>query len=371
MKLRVERDEFAAGIGWVTRTVAARAHLPALSGVLLEAGDGTLTARTTDQEMSSVIGIPAQVDEPGKALLPGRYLAQLVGRLPDAPVALSQAGDAVEIQAGRATFQFRSMSAGDFPTIAPPADDAPAGPIASDAFARLVGQVARAASTDEARPVLTGVQLSVADGILTAAATDSYRLAMRRLPWPGGFQGEALVPAKALQEAARFGGESADEVRIVLEEGRVSFSAGGRTLSSLLIDGQFPNVAKLLPEGVETAVTIERAPLVEALQRLAIVGQGSTNTPLSLQFSDGSCELQISNQEIGSGAEALPASIDGDELTIAFNPNYLLQGLEATGSTHVTFELTDGLKPAVVRPTPEEGEQPEDFTYLLMPMRVS
>ncbi|MDX1510418.1 MAG: DNA polymerase III subunit beta [Nitriliruptorales bacterium] len=371
MKLRVEREQFASGITWVTRTVAARAHLPALSGVLLEAADGALTARTTDQEMSSVIAIPAQVDEPGTALLPGRYLAQLVGRLPDAPVALSQAGDAVEIQVGRATFQFRSMSASDFPVIAPVADDAAGAPIASDALTRLVGQVARAASTDEARPVLTGVQLAVADGVLTAAATDSYRLAMRRLPWAGGFEGEALVPARALQEAARFGGETDAEIQIALEEGRVSFSSPDRTLSSLLIDGQFPNVRKLLPDSVETSVTIERAPLVEALQRLAIVGQGSTNTPLSLQFSDGSCELQISNQEIGSGAEALPATIDGDDLTIAFNPTYLLQGLEATGSTRVTFELTDGLKPAVVRPTPEDGEQAEDFTYLLMPMRVS
>lgn len=370
MKLRVERDDFATAIGWVSRTLAARTHLPALSGVHLDAADGGLTARTTDQEMSSVITIPAQVDEPGAALLPGRYLSQLVGRLPEASVALSQVGDAVEIQAGRATFQFRSLSAGDFPTIAPPAEDAPTASIASDAFARLVGQVSRAASTDDARPVLTGVQLRVADGVLTAAATDSYRLAMRRLPWPDAFEGEALVPARALQEAARFG-ESANEVRVVLEEGRVSFSGGDRTLASLLIDGQFPNVAKLLPDSVETRVTIERPPLVEALQRLAIVGQGSTNTPLSLQFSDGSCELQISNQEIGSGAEALPASIDGDDLTIAFNPTYLLQGLEATGSTHVTFELTDGLKPAVVRPTPEEGEEAEDFTYLLMPMRVS
>jgi DNA polymerase III subunit beta len=372
VKLRAERSEFAEAIAWATRTVGARATLPALSGVLLDASDGTLTCRATDLEVAAEVSIPAQIDEPGRALLPGRLLAQLVARFPDAPVELSGGEDRVEIRCGRATFHVRGMTAEDFPALPQPADDAATGTIRADAFSRLVSQVARAASTDEARPVLTGVKLEAAAGKVTAAATDSYRLAVRTVPWEESLEAGALVPARALLEAAKAAGEAGGSLTLVIEDGQVSFLFGDRRLTTRLIEGSFPNYSQLLPDAHETTVVVDRAALIEALQRVAVVALGQANTPVTLTFEQGSVDLQAANQEIGDAVEALPADIEGDGLTIAFNPTFLLSGLEATGTERIRIELRDGLKPAVLRPHSDDDEgEVDDLTYLLMPMRVS
>ncbi len=371
MKLRAERAAFADAVSWATRTVGARVTLPALSGILLDAADGRLTCRATDLEVAAEISLPVQIDEPGRVLLPGRLLAQLVARFPAAPVQVQGTGDRVEITCGRANFQVRGMQAEDFPTLAAPSEDAPRGVVRADAFARLVSQVARAASSDEGRPVLTGVQLEAADGRLRAAATDSYRLSVRSLAWEEAVDGQALVPARSLQEAAKAASEVGGAVTIVLEDGQVSFLFGDRRLTTKLIEGTFPNFRALLPDGFETSVVLDRAALVEALQRVSIVAMGQANTPVSLTFEDGNVELQASNQEMGDATEALPAEIEGDGLTIAFNPSFLLAGLEATGTQRIRIELRDGLKPAVLRPQPDEDATTDDLTYLLMPMRIS
>jgi DNA polymerase-3 subunit beta len=375
VKLRAERAEFAEAVAWATRTVGARVTLPALSGILLDAADGRLTCRATDLEVAAEVSIPVQIDEPGRALLPGKLLSQLVAKLPDAPVSLSGDTDRVELTCGRATFHVRGMPVEDFPALPEPADDASQGVVKSDAFARLVAQVARAASSDEARPVLTGVKLEARAGRVVAAATDSYRLAVRELAWDQEVEGEALVPARALQEAAKVSGEGGGAVTLVLEQGQVSFLFGDRRLTTRLIEGSFPNYRQLLPEGYETAVVVERAPLVEALQRVAVVAMGQANTPVTLSFGDGSVDLSAGSSEVGDAAESLPAEIEGEPLAIAFNPGFLLAGLEATGTEHIRIELRDALKPAVLRPQAAAGEDDDAavdaFTYLLMPMRVS
>lgn len=373
MKLRAERAELADAVTWTTRTAGARVTLPALSGILLDASDGRLTCRSTDLEVSAEVSIPVQVEQPGSVLLPSRLLAQIVAKLPDAPVELSPDGDRVTLTCGRATYHVRGMAAEDFPELPQPSAEAPEGVLKADAFTRLVGQVARAASTDEARPVLTGVNVEAADGQLTAAATDSYRLAVRSLPWEQGLDGEVLIPARALQEAAKAAGEVGGEVTIVLEDAQVTFRLGDRRLTTRLIEGSFPNVRELIPDTHETTVVVERAALVEALQRVAVVALGQANTPVSLTFAEGSVELQAGSQEVGDATEALPAEIDGEGLTIAFNPAFLLGGLEATGTEHIRIELRDGLKPAVLRPhTAGDDTGPaDDFIYLLMPMRVN
>lgn len=370
MKLRADRAQFADAVSWATRTVAGRVTLPALSGILLEAADGKLTCRATDLEVAAEITIPVAIDEPGRALLPGRLLSQLVARFPNAPVQLSGDPDRLEITCGRATFHVRGMQVEDFPSLAAPAPDAATGVLRADAFARLVSQVARAASTDEGRPVLTGVHLEAQGGRLTAAATDSYRLAVRSLAFDEPLEGSALVPSRSLLEAAKAAGEVGGAVTLVLEDGQVSFLFGDRRLTTKLIEGTFPAYRTLLPDTHETAVVVDRAALVEALQRVAIVAMGQANTPVSLTFADGAVELQATNQEMGDAAEALAADIDGEGLTIAFNPAFLLAGLEATGTEQIRIELRDGLKPAVLHPHAEDG-QVDDLTYLLMPMRVS
>lgn len=372
MKFRADRQDFADAVGWANRTLGGRVTLPALAGILLEAKDGRLTCRATDLEVAAEVSFPVQIDEPGVALLPGRLLSQLVGRLPDAAIDVSGDSDQITLSCGRATFHVRGMPAQDFPALPQPDPDVATGVLRADAFARIVDQVARAASTDEARPVLTGVQLEAADGVLSASATDSYRLAVRTVAFETPIDGTALVPARALQEAARAAGSVGGTVEVILEDNQVTFRLGDRRLTTRLIEGTFPNVRQLLPETHETTVVIERAPLLEALQRVAVVAQGKANSPVTMSFEDGSANLAASNTELGDATESLPAEITGEGLTIAFNPAFLQAGLEATGTENIRIELRDGLKPAVLRPQATDDEtSSDDFTYLLMPMRTS
>jgi DNA polymerase-3 subunit beta len=173
-----------------------------------------------------------------------------------------------------------------------------------------------------------------------------------------------------LRRDLQVGGPAGELAVRCLEDGQVSFLFGDRRLTTKLIEGSFPNVATLLPDSHDTSVVVERAALVEALQRVSIVAMGQANTPVSLTFGEGSVDLQATNQEMGDAAESLPAEIDGEGLTIAFNPTFLLAGLEATGTERIRIELRDGLKPAVLRPHDDDGPV-DDLTYLLMPMRVT
>lgn len=368
MKLRAERGEFVDAISWTTRTVGPRPALPALAGVLLDARSGRLTCRATDLEVSTEVHVRVNVEQPGVALLPGRLIAQIAARLPDAPVEIERSAERISIKCGRASFVVRDMTPENFPAIPEPAEDAPRAVVKAEDFARLVAQVSRAAAADDARPVLTGVKLEASADALVAAATDSYRLAVRKVAWDRGADAQALVPARALAEAAKAAPEAGGEVTIVFEDGQVTFLFGDRRLTTTLVEGSFPNYRQLLPEDYETLVTVERAALVETLQRVAVVALGQANTPVILTFGDGSVQLSVTSQETGEASEALPAEIEGDEITIAFNPGFLLTGLEAIDTEYVTVELRDGLKPAVIRP---KREEPEDFTYLLMPVRTN
>ncbi|MFT5223022.1 MAG: DNA polymerase-3 subunit beta [Glaciecola sp.] len=375
MKLQLGRAEFAEAIGWATRLVGPRPHLPVLSGVLLTADDGRLTCSAHDLEVAGQVQVAANIERTGRALLPGKLLAGMAAKLPDAPVQLAVEGDDVTIDCGRAHFTLRGMRAEDYPGALEPIADAPTGILKADAFNRMVTQVARAAATEEARPMLTGVKLEAREGELSAAATDSYRMAMRSLRWEKAVDAEALVPARALMEAAKAAQEAGGEVAISFEEGQVTFMLGDRRLTTRLIEAAFPNVRGLLPDSFETVAVVERAALLEALSRVSVVTQGQVNTPVNVTFGDGSVELRAGGQE-GAAQEAMPADVDGETIEIAFNPTYLASGLEATGTEFIRVELRDGLKPAVLRPqaaAAEDGEAPkvEDFTYLLMPMRVN
>jgi len=369
MKLTVPRQDLADAVAWATRVAGSRAQLPALSGVLLDARDGRLACRATDLEVTAEVGVDARIAEPGTALVAARLLAQLVARLPDGDVTIADDGDRVRIESGRARFRVRRIPAEDFPN--PPAltADAIEGSVKASAFSRLVTQVAKAAASGEdARAVLTGVNLEAADGRLTAAATDTYRLAARSVAFERAVEGAAIVPARALAEVERaIASGAGGDVTVVLDAGQAQFRVGDRTLTTRLVEGPFPNYRSLLPDASEVVVTVDRVALTEALQRAAVVASAATNTPVQLSFSEGGLELAVQNSEAGDVSEQLAAEVEGGPIEIAFNPRYLQDGLEACGTDAVRFELRDGLRAAVLRPA---GEDVDDLTYLLMPMRV-
>ena len=372
MKFRAERTEFADAAAWALRTVGARATLPALSGVRMEVAGDRLLLGSTDLEVSSSLSIPVQAVREGTALVPGRLLGDVVRSLPNAAVSADADSDRLHLECGNARFDLRLMPLEDFPALATPSDDSEPAVLKADEFAGRVAQVARAASTDDARPVLTGVYVEASADDLVMAATDSYRLAVLTVDWQQDVQGTVLLPRRALDEARRSAEQLGGEVRMTLESNQVGFDFGDRQLVTRLIEGSFPPFRQLIPSGFERRLEVDRADLIEVVRRVSVVGEANTTaTPVTLHLSADTIRVTAGSGEVGQAEESLPGSLEGDDLQIAFNPRYLTDGLDAAGTQHVAMEFRDELKPAVIRPAPAGDDEPvPDFLYLLMPVRL-
>jgi DNA polymerase-3 subunit beta len=377
MKFRAERSEFADAAMWALRTVGARATLPALSGVKLEVSGDRLSLSSTDLEIASELSIAVQAERDGMALVPGRLLGDVVRSLPNAAVSAEAEGDRLHLVCGRAQFALRLMPVEDFPALPEVSDQAAIAVMKAEEFARTVAQVARASSTDDARPVLTGVTLEASAGSLTAAATDSYRLAVRTVSWDAGAETTALVPRRALEEARRSAEQLGAEVRIAIEPSQVTFTFGDRRLTSRLIEGKYPDYRQLIPAGFERRLSVDRAELMEVVRRVSVVGESNTTaTPVTLHITADTIRVTAGSGEVGQAEESLPGTLEGEPIEIGFNPRYLSDGLDVAASERVVLEFRDELKPAVLRPALTEDEdgaaaqQGADFLYLLMPVRL-
>jgi DNA polymerase-3 subunit beta len=362
VKFRCDRDALSDALQTVQRGVSSRPGIPALTGVLIEASEGgELTLTTTDLEVSAQLSIEVQVTEPGIALVPARLLGDTVKSLSNAPVDVETDQSQARIRCAAYEGTLRLLPAEDFPGLQEPSGiriTAEAGP-----FAEAVGQVARGASRDEARPVLTGVLLEVSREGVVMVATDSYRLAVRDLVASADGEARAIVPERAMSEAGR--AASADEkasVEVFVDESQVSFRIGGLTLTSRLIEGEFPPYRSLLPEGHESRLTISRQQLLDAVRRVGLLARDTT--PVRIEFNALGVKLSSSSPDLGQAVETVEARFEGEDLTVAFNPQYLADGLTAATGETVRVDVRDGLKPGVVR-----GET-DAFTYLVMPVRL-
>ncbi len=362
VKFRCDRDALSEALQTVQRGVSSRPGIPALTGVMLDAAEGgTLTLTTTDLEVSARLAIEVTVAEPGTVLVPARLLADTVKSLSDAPVEIET--DQAQAQIRSAAFEgsLRLLPVEDFPTLQEPSGTTVT--CEAGAFAEAVSQVARAASRDEARPVLTGVLLEVSREGVTLVATDSYRLAVRDLVATSGGEAKAIVPERAISEAGRAAAtDEKGSVELLLDDAQVSFKAGDLVLTSRLIEGEFPNYRQLLPDTYESRLEVSRQQLMEAVKRVGLLARDTT--PVRLEFNALGVKLSSSSPDVGQAVEAVEARYEGEELTVAFNPNYLADGLAAATGETVKVEVRDGLKPGIVR-----GDD-DAFTYLVMPVRL-
>ncbi|HEU4529298.1 MAG TPA: DNA polymerase III subunit beta [Actinomycetota bacterium] len=362
MKFRCDRDALSEALQTVQRGVSSRPGIPALTGVLIEAraGEG-LTLTTTDLEVSARLTIDVQATEDGIALVPARLLADTVKSLSDAPVEFEADQTQARIRCAAYEGSLRLLPAEDFPALQPPAGTRIVVP--APTFAEAVGQVARAASRDEARPVLTGVLLEVSREGVTLVSTDSYRLAVRDVVATAATEGKAIVPERALSEAGRAAQAlEKGDIEIFVDESQASFQVGGFTLTSRLIEGEFPNYRQLLPEAYENRLTVSRQQLLDAVRRVGLLARDTS--PVRMEFNALGVKLSSQSPDLGQAVEAVEARYEGEDITAAFNPHYLSDGLSAVSGETVRLEVRDGLKPGIVR---GEGDE---FTYLVMPVRL-
>lgn len=356
------REALATALGVVARALSTRGPVQVLSGILLRAEEGKLTLAATDMEISLRASIVGEVAGDAAVVVPGRLLTDLARLLPDESVTLTHdEGDGVlSVVSGSHSSRLNVYSAEDFPRLPPIGVSLHS--IAAPALLATIEKVARAASRDESRPVLTGILVRFEGNQLIMAATDSYRLAVKETELgTSGPELEAIIPARALQELARLA-SGVEEVQLGVHENHVIFSAGDVWLTSRRIDGQFPNYKQLVPETFEAEVTTVREALLDVIRRAGVMAQ--RNQPLRLRFADGELSVSAQTQDVGEAHESLPVHYAGEVLEIGFNPDFLRDGLEAIAGETVQVRLINPLRPAVLTASGE------GFTYLIMPIRL-
>ncbi len=363
MKFRCERDVLADAVGSAGRAATNRTGtLPVLAGVRLQVEGDRLTVTGTDLELTIRLTVEVGGERDGAAVVPARLVADIVKALPAGAVSVELDDEEMSISAGRSQFSVRPLSLEDYPAQS----ESTAEPV--NLPAAVVGdalrQVVRAASTDDARAVLTGVLLASEEDGLRLVATDSYRLAVRDLPETTVMTSgrNVLIPGRALNELQRVIGD-VEELSVRFGDREATFDVGSTRLSTRLIEGEFPNYRNLLPSSYPNLLTVSKADMLEAIRRVKILAQDST--PVRIALGGDTVQLTAITQDVGNAAEEIDASYDGSEMTVAFNPDYLAAGIDAIDSDDVTLATMDPMKPAVLR-----GVGNDDYLYLLMPVRV-
>jgi DNA polymerase-3 subunit beta len=375
MKFRVERDVLADAVTWTARTLPTRPPAPVLAGVRIEAdAQGVINLASFDYETSARSEIPAEVAEPGTVLVSGRLLAEISRALPNKPVDVALEGNKVIVTCGASRFTLLTMPVDEYPAL--PGLPEVSGTVSGDAFTHAVAQVTVAASRDDTLPLLTGVRVEIEGERITLLSTDRYRLALRELTWTPatpGFSAVALIRARTLNDVAKSLG-SGGLVNVGLSTGQgldlVGFEAGGRQTTSQLVEGDYPAVRRLFPDSTPIHAVVATAPLIEAAKRVSLVAE--RNTPIRLAFSEGQVVLDAGHGDDAQASEALEAVLVGEDIAVAFNPQFLLDGLGALGTDFVRLSFTHPNKPVEFTGQGSlDGEDDSAYRYLLVPIRFT
>ncbi len=375
MKFQVNKDVLSEAVSFAVRLLPQRTTLPILGGILIEADANALRLSVFDYEVSAQAEIVAKVEDSGRVLVSGRLLSEIASKLPNAPVEFSTDGSKVVVSCGSTKFSLLTMPVEEYPTL--PEIPAISGTITGEAFSHAVQQVAVAASKDDVTPVLTGVQIEAGDKTLSFVATDRYRVALREAAWVAnaGSAGQvALVPAKTLQEVAKtFGNQGEIAISIAKSDDRemIAFKANNRSVTSLLLKGNFPPVKSLFPSDIDNYAVITTQDLIESTRRVALVLE--RESPLRYSFNDGDVKLEATGNETAQASESISAELSGKEITVSLKPQFLIDGLSGLHSEFVKIAFTNNDNPNKPGPVlisshgSKEKTESDSYRYLLQP----
>ena len=375
MKFQVNRDVLSEAVSFAVKMLPARTTLPILSGVLIEATAEGLVLSSFDYEVSTQTKVAATVDTPGRVLVSGRLLAEIANRLPNAPVTFETIESRIQVSCGSANFTLLSMPVEEYPTI--PQVEGETGVLPAEEFSSAVAQVAVAASRDDVTPVITGVQLEITGNSLSLVATDRYRVAIRDIPWESTSSVAditALVPARTMQEIGKTFGHSGNiSISITNKDDRelIAFTADNKTVTSLLIKGNFPPVKRLFPEKVENYAVVNTAELIEATRRVKLVVE--REAALRFTFANNGLTLEAIGGEQAQASETIDAVISGPDVVVSLKPDFLLDGLGAVHSEFTRIGFTSVENPAKPGPvlitsqTSKDTPAEDAYRYLLQP----
>jgi DNA polymerase III subunit beta len=369
------RKDLYEAVQTVGRAVSGRTPVPILSHILVQPqGDGTLKLTASDTEMWMECRLPARLqqtldgDEGASGFTaPARIFADILGALPDADVHLErpEGGNKIQVRCARSDYQILGLPAEDFPGV-PEVTASASFTLPGDILRDMIRHVLFAVSKDDSRPILTGVLVIFNGESLKLVATDTHRLAVRTEKVADG-EGEAtaIVPARAMNELLRIAADDAP-VKISLASGQARFDVGGATMVTRLLEGQFPNYERVIPTGHERKLTLERDEFIRAVKRAAIVARDNSHRVV-LETQGAQLVLTAESDKVGSARDEIEVAREGDDIQIAFNANYLGDVLNVVETEGVVLELTEPLRPGILRPI---GDNATDYLCVLMPMQV-
>ncbi|WP_302392244.1 DNA polymerase III subunit beta [Eggerthella sinensis] len=366
MKFSINQSELQNALSVVLKGIATRSTLPILSGIYLDAHDDTLTLQATDLELSIQYSVSALIEETGKAVVPGKLFSDIVKNLPDAAVHVEAEDDSAVITCDTASFSIKTLDAEDFPGF-PHVDVQQEIAIPFAQFASMVKRVARTVSKDESRAILTGVLITLEDSMLKMVATDSYRLAITetQLEDSAAEEFQAVISGSFLQEIASLP-RSDEDLKLALAENQIVVTYHDTVFINRRLEGNFPNYRQLLPDSYVTRVSMDVGHLIAGVKRTSLLGQTSSPVRFDINIASQTAQLSAVAQDVGSAQETLSCEGEGEDVEIAFNYAYVLDGLSSVNTDNVYLEVQSSLKPGIFKSA--EGE---NFLYLVMPVRIS
>lgn len=366
MKFSINQSELQNALSVVLKGIATRSTLPILSGIYLDAHDDTLTLRATDLELSIQYSVSALIEETGKAVVPGKLFSEIVKNLPDAAVHVEAEDDSAVITCDTASFSIKTLDAEDFPGF-PHVDVQQEVSIPFSQFSSMVKRVARVVSKDESRAILTGVLITLEDTTLKMVATDSYRLAITEaeLPDAAAEEFQAVISGSFLQEISSLP-RSEDDLKLALAENQIVVTYHDTVFINRRLEGNFPNYRQLLPDSYATRVSMDVGHLVAGVKRTSLLGQTSSPVRFDINMASRTVQLSAVAQDVGSAQETLSCSGEGEDVEIAFNYAYVLDGLSSVNTDNVFLEVQSSMKPGIFK-----ADEGENFLYLVMPVRIA
>jgi len=364
MKFQIDRDAFLDGLQQVQHVVGTRTTLPILSNVLIEASDGVLKLTTTDLDVGMSGQVEAEIEAGGATTLPARRLVSIIRELPSSEVSVEVDSDNVaSVRSGPSFFKILGLDQDEFPPL-PSFEGAREFTIEQKALKDALRKTSYSISTDETRYVLNGIFCSFKDSSLTLVATDGRRLAMveQEIEFPQSNETDIIVPTKAINELQRLLADDG-EVKISISDSQISFELNDSILVSKLIEGNYPNFRQVIPGEAKERVTLEREVLHHAVKRVALLANEKSNS-IKLTFEPDQLHISANSPEIGEAKESISINYKGPEMSIAFNPEFLMAPLRNLDQDEVFIDLIDEMSPGVMKID-------EPFIYVLMPMRVT
>ena len=364
MKFSINQSELNSVLGVVSKGAATRSTLPILSGLLLKAYNNTLILEATDMDQSISCSSPALVEEEGETVVPAKLLTDVVKSLPDAAIHFNYSNDSATIICDTSSFSLKTLDANDFPGF-PEIEEVSSISLPFKTFSSMIKRIARVVSRDDSRPILSGVLIEVDNNQLKMVATDSYRLALEEITLDSTHsEFSAVISGSFLIDLASLSAEH-ELIDLALSENQIIARYGNYTFINRRIEGNYPNYNQLLPETCTTKISFSTKQLLDAAKRVSLVSNNTAPVRLDIHTGSQTTQLSSTTQDIGAAQETISSTIEGEDVQIAFNSHYLIDGLMSFNDNEIELELQGGVKPGIFKS--KEGT----FIYLIMPVRLS